>query len=382
MQGVFNTNSSAFFATSAVIFQTHSGATTKDPLSRALYAKIPAMTWPILGHTWAADLLAKHISSGGVRHAYLFCGPPGVGRRTLAKQFVQALNCLQPPVPGEACGVCRLCEQTAREQQPDLHIIQMAEEASTIKVEQIRELQRVLSLSPYQARYRVALLTGFERATPGAQNALLKTLEEAPEKVILLLTADSPDNLLPTIVSRCEVLRLRPMAVDGLTEALETTCQLSQADASLYAHIAGGRPGLALSLARDEKSRDLRDTWIKRLNAALSGGIIERFSMADALSRDKNQLRAGLRIWLTYWRDMMLASSGARATLTNLDQAEALQQAARQIDFSTASRCVAALEEALAGIDLNLNPRLLLEVTLLDWPTINSDGSPAILPVE
>lgn len=168
------------------------------------------MNWSIYGHEWAADLLGNHITHDAVRHAYLFCGPPGIGRRTLALKFVQALNCLQPPSPGEACGSCRMCQQTAREQQPDLHIIRIEEDASNIKVEQIRDLQRVLALSPYQARYRVALLLGFEKATPGAQNALLKTLEEAPEKAILLLTADSPDNLLPTIVSRCELLRLRP----------------------------------------------------------------------------------------------------------------------------------------------------------------------------
>lgn len=338
------------------------------------------MNWSILGHAWAAELLGNHIARGSVRHAYLFCGPPGVGRRTTALKFAQALTCLQPPSPGEACGTCRMCDQTMREQQPDLHVIRIADDASNIKVEQIRELERVLSLAPYQARYRIALLLGFEKATPGAQNALLKTLEEAPEKVILLLTADSPDNLLPTIVSRCEVLRLRPMGVDVLAKSLVTEERLPVDRAGVIAHVAGGRPGMALRLVGKDEAWEERKIWLQHLHTAFSGGIIERFNLADKISRDKNKLRDGMRIWLTYWRDLMLASSGAHAPLTNLDYTEMLQHEVQQIDFSTARRCAAALEEALEGVDLNLNPRLLIEVTLMDWPFIKPADSPATPP--
>lgn len=340
------------------------------------------MNWSIYGHEWAAHLLGNHITHDAVRHAYLFCGPPGIGRRTLALKFVQALNCLQPPSPGEACGSCRMCQQTAREQQPDLHIIRIEEDASNIKVEQIRDLQRVLALSPYQARYRVALLLGFEKATPGAQNALLKTLEEAPEKAILLLTADSPDNLLPTIVSRCELLRLRPMGVEKLAGTLHSERQFPVQQANILAHVAGGRPGMALALDGDDKTWTDRTAWLEHLHTALSGGIVERFTLADKISRDKNKLRDGMRIWLTYWRDLMLACSGAKAPLTNLDYSETLQQVAVQIDFTNARRCAAALEEALAGIDLNLNPRLLVEVTLMDWPRISPVDLPTTPQIE
>lgn len=340
------------------------------------------MSWPILGHDWAAGLLARHIAHGSVRHAYLFCGTPGVGRRSLALRFVQALNCLQPPAPGEACGQCRMCDQTWRMQQPDLHVIQIGEDAQNIKVEQVRELQRLLALAPYQARYRVALLLGFEKATAGAQNALLKTLEEAPEKAVLLLTADSPDNLLPTITSRCEVLRLRPMNIEALTEALQAKMAIPGQDAAVLAHIAGGRPGIASQLAVDEDGRKDRKLWLEQLLTALSGGIIERFNLADKLSRDKNQLRAELRIWLTFWRDLMLLTAKADSPLTNLDYADTLKAVAAQLDFETARRCAAALESSLDDIDLNLNQRLLVEVTLLDWPRIMPVDSPATHPVE
>ena len=174
----------------------------------------------IHGHEWAETLLQHQIASGQVRHAYLFTGPDGVGRRSLALRFAQAVNCTNPPAPGKACGACRTCTHTERMQQVDLSIIQSETPGAMIKVDQIRTLQHSLSLSPYEARYRIALLLDFEAANANAQNALLKTLEEAPDKVILVITASSAEELLPTIVSRCEQLRLRPLPVEKLAEIL------------------------------------------------------------------------------------------------------------------------------------------------------------------
>ncbi len=139
--------------------------------------------------------------------------PAWRGTPTLALRFAQAIDCTQPPAPGVSCGTCRMCTHLERMQQTDMSIVQAEEAGSTIKVDQVRDLQHSLSLMPYEASYRTAFLLNFQDATESAQNALLKTLEEAPSRVILFVTADAAENLLPTIVSRCEVMRLRPMAL-------------------------------------------------------------------------------------------------------------------------------------------------------------------------
>ncbi len=328
------------------------------------------MPWNMIGQEWAAELLAQHVARGEMRHAYLFCGPPGVGRRTLALRFAKALNCTQPPQPGQPCGACRTCEQIERMQHADLSVVQVLEDASSIKVEQIRDLQHSLSLSPYSARYRVALLLNFEQATQNAQNALLKTLEEAPERAILLVTAGSPENLLPTIVSRCEVMRLRPLSVEALQSALEKDQAVSPDQARLAAHLSGGRPGYALQYLRDSALQEHRKKWLDELVNLLNSRRLQRFQTAEVISKDKDKLRQVLLIWLSFWRDLMLCCAGSNAPLTNLDRESDLRAAAMQIDLATARERTSALEDALSGLDANLNPRLLTEVLLLDWPQV------------
>ncbi len=330
------------------------------------------MTWDISGHEWAARLLKQHIMSGEVRHAYLFTGPSGVGRRTLALQFAQALNCLQPPAPGEFCGQCRVCRQTAAMQHSDLTITQSEKEGGMLKVEAIREAQRSLSLLPYEAKYRVALLLRFHEANPNAQNALLKTLEEAPKRVILLLTAESAESLLPTIVSRCEALRLRPMPLDHLQQVLEKRGVASAEDARLLAHLSSGRLGYALRLKDDPGRLEQRRASIDDLLNMLEANRRDRFTYAESIARDRDALRETYRVWLSFWRDLLLHCASPDLPLTNLDMQGEINSLAWKVDLATARAQVAALEQALTRLDANLNARLLTEVLLLDWPRITN----------
>lgn len=326
--------------------------------------------WGLLGHEWAVDLLRKHVVTGP-RHAYLFTGPQGVGRRTLALRFAQALNADPAPAPGEFDPASRASQQIERMQHPDLSVVQVAEDRRDILIDQIRELGRGLALSPYMARWKIALLLNFEQANENAQNALLKTLEEPPARVILLMTAESAEALLPTISSRCEVLRLRPMAAGALAAGLERTAGVAAAQAKLLAHVSAGKPGAALRLNGQPDALARRATWLDGLAEALAGGPVARFAYAQELSKDKSALLGALEVWLSFWRDVMIQASGAGAALANPDRAAQVGALAAGVGLAAARRAVAAVERT-AGLlqQTNVNARLAAEVLLMEMPGV------------
>jgi DNA polymerase III subunit delta' len=325
--------------------------------------------WNLIGHEWAVDMLKKHVTNGTTRHAYLFSGPPGLGRRTLALRFAQALNCQTPVSTGIPCGACRDCKQIESMHHADLSIVQADSEGGTLKVDQIREVRKTLTYKPYQSKYRVALFLRFHEANDSAANALLKTLEEAPSYAVLILTADNPEQLLPTIISRCEVLRLRPLRVEEVQRDLENR-GVESGRAKLLAHISGGRPGYARRLVQDDQLLDKRDERLNDLLTLLPASRVEKFKYADLLAKDKDSMRQAILFWLSYWRDVMLRTAQATSPLVNVDRNVEIEDIATRMDLSSARRVVSGLEEALEKMDKNVNSRMLAEVLLLDMPKI------------
>jgi DNA polymerase-3 subunit delta' len=327
--------------------------------------------WGLVGHEWAVQMLKEHLTHVSIRHAYLFSGPPGLGRRTLALRLAQALNCIRPVGPAEPCGECKTCQQIERMQYADLAVIQAEKEGGTLKVEQIRAIRQSLVLKPYQGKYRVALFLRFQEANANAQNALLKTLEEAPAHVILILTADTPEQLLPTITSRCEIMRLRPLSIETVEGYLRER-GANEEIARLLAHISGGRPGYALRLMQDKETLAFRADRLEDLQSLLKSNRRERFAYAERLTDRKNEakerFRETLLLWLSFWRDVMLGASGAEAPFTNVDRSTEIEALAGKLPLAEARRLVAAGEEAIDKLEHNVNARLLAEVLLLDWP--------------
>ncbi|GAB4499784.1 MAG: DNA polymerase III subunit delta' [Anaerolineales bacterium] len=260
-------------------------------------------------------------------------------------------------------------------QHPDLAVIQAVDddghpkEGGTLKVDQIRELQRTLNLKPYQSPYRVALFLRFQEANDSASNALLKTLEEAPAHAILLLTADNPEQLLPTINSRCEILRLRPLPLEAIVADL-LEHGVDEDRARLLAHISGGRPGYARKLVDDATVLEKREERLNDLQSILPASRVEKFSYAEKLAKDKDAMRQTILVWLSYWRDVLLRVAGAETPLINVDRNMEIEFLAGRLNLFTARKVVSDHESALEKMERNVNSRLLAEVLLMDLPKI------------
>lgn len=326
--------------------------------------------WDLLGHHWAVDLLKRQLTEGRVRHAYLFAGPQGVGRRTLALRLAQALNCTAAPAPGEFCGECRACRGFARMQHADLLVVERQEGDREIKVGALRELSRSLSRTPLEARFQIALLLNLQEASEEAANALLKTLEEPNPSVVLCLTALDADSLPATIVSRCELIRMRPLPSQELAAGLQTRTDLSADRATLIASISRGLPGLALRMVEDTSLLEKRETWLSAGEELLSASRVQRFAYAEKASKDRDALRGQLLVWLSFWRDVLLKSGQSSASLANPDRAALIQTLAAQLPVPAAHAALAAIERTLAQLETNVNARLAMEVLLLDLPSL------------
>jgi DNA polymerase-3 subunit delta' len=317
--------------------------------------------WGVVGHSWAVRLLRRAVERDELSHAYLLTGAPGVGKMTLARALAAAVLCTGQPRP---CGACRSCRLVASGNHPDLHLVAPASRAGWLQIDQVRELRRQLALTPHSAQRRVAILEQFERAAPAAANAFLKTLEEPPDYVLLILLAPDTDSLLPTIVSRCQVIPLRPLAAGEIERALVARWGVEAERARLLARLCGGRIGWAVQAAAEPAVLERRQKRLDELMALERAALVERFAYAEAMSVDIESASETLELWALWWRDVMLLASGVEDSLANVDRRELLEEQAFWLGAQKAAELVHATRAAVDNLRRNVNPRLALETLL------------------
>jgi DNA polymerase III subunit delta' len=276
----------------------------------------------ILGHQRLRGLLARAVGHHRLPPALLFSGPSGVGKKTLALAVGRALLCEVDD--GDACEACAACSRAARGLHPDAILIEP--DGASIKIEQVRDVVHEISGRPFEGRARAVVFDEAHLVTEQAQNALLKSLEEPPATSHVLLVTASPQALLPTIRSRCQMLRFSPLPQSLLETHLRETSGLSADEARLRAALSGGSLGVALAF-ESEAWRDLRVELLEILEQLGRAATLGRMSAAERLAEMDDPVLA-LTALRSLLRDVAALRAGS-AVLLNADAAGRLEALAR-----------------------------------------------------
>jgi DNA polymerase-3 subunit delta' len=319
----------------------------------------------ILGQDWVVSHLKTAMQAGRLSHAYLFLGPSGVGKATTARALAAALNCEHLGEDGDACGACPSCRRMEAGTHPDFLVISPEEGKTQIGIDRIRDLRRLTGYPPLGGGWRVVLIKPAEALTvqnDAAANALLKTLEEPPERHLLVLTARGEAELLPTIVSRCHKLAFAPLPSALIIRELEKRRSLERSRAALVAALSGGSLGRALALDPEELVRQ-RDQVLADLARLHQGPTGEVLVWAQRLTKNRADLNNFLLLAQLWYRDLLLAHFEAPTSLlAHQDLLPALEEARAHDAPGTWFANFAALGTAQRHLQANLNPELTLDI--------------------
>jgi DNA polymerase III subunit delta' len=343
---------------------------------------LESTNWGIIGHTWAVDFLRRSILGNRATHAYLFSGPAGVGKALLALRLAQALNCEQGG--SDPCLACRTCKRIERGTHPDVRVAGMAtqvaglkpEEAARqkdLKIDTVRAWQGDINLRPYEGRRRVFILHDAERLTEAAANAMLKTLEEPPPYATIVLVANTSGDLMPTIVSRCQPLKLRPVPRAELEAALRERHNLDPGDASLLVAWSGGRAGWALRMIAAPEDLEARQEQLAALVALQTQPRSVGFRWAEERAKEyrggeQATVFAMLELWQSWWRDVLLMAAGCPESIVHIDRRADIQRDAGRYRIGDIHAFIGRIDTAARQLRENVNPQLALENVLLHLP--------------
>lgn len=313
-------------------------------------------------------MLDYSVRSNTIAHAYLITGPRYVGKGVLALNLAQALNCEGSEAP---CGECRSCRRIEEGKHADVTLLG-PDSGTEIGIDDIRGLQRLANLPPYEGKRKVFIIDDAEYLSTEASNALLKVLEEPPPAVVWLLLTAEQERLLPTVISRCQRLELRPVPRKQVQDLLIHSYSAEPGKARLLAELSHGCIGWALSALGNDAILEQRSQRIAGLFSLLTAGLEQRFGWAQELAgqfvRDRRGAAAIWELWLDWWHDLSLIKCDCSEAIVNTDYQTDMERQAGLLSLLDIRRFLAGLRLTEEEISRNANPRLALEALMLSMP--------------
>jgi DNA polymerase-3 subunit delta' len=320
----------------------------------------------VLGHSRPIELLKRAIQKEKIAHSYLFLGTEGIGKKWVALQFAKALNCLDGEVErGDACDHCLSCKKIDDRLHPDVLVLEP--EGQTIKVDQVRQMQKDLAYRPYEGKYRLCILTAADRMAPNMSNILLKTLEEPPLHTVIVLLANHAKLLLPTILSRCQVIRFNPLPISIVAKWLMEQKGLEEEEAHLLASLSEGSPGKALEI-QEEIRHVPREELLKDLLGSKSLSMEKMEHWSESLPSQREDLLLILEVAKTLLRDLIIVKTVSETPkLIHADLSQKIEETATKWNLSSLLKHLEVLHQTTLAIKANANTKLALEAMMLSW---------------
>lgn len=327
----------------------------------------------VVGHESIIGHFKSSIEQGKVAHAYLIHGEKGTGKKMLAGLFAKTLQCEAGGT--DPCGTCRSCIQCDSGNQPDI-IWVTHEKPTVISVDDIREqVNNDIIIKPYSSRYKIYIIPEAELMNPQAQNALLKTIEEPPEYAIIMLLTNNLDKMLPTILSRCITLNLKPVGELDMMEYL-SRMGIPQAKAKFCVGFACGNLGKAVRLATSEEYNEIKHDCVQILKDINRMEIYDLIDAVKKMSKYKLDIYDYLDIMMMWYRDiLMLKVSGSPDKLLFKEEYATLKQQANYISYEGIENVLKALDKVKVRLEANVNFDIAMELLLLTIKENQNDRS-------
>lgn len=318
----------------------------------------------IVGHDQIKEHFQKAIENHKVSHAYILTGEAGMGRKSLANAFALALLCEKGKA--EPCMQCHACKQVLSDNHPDLiHVTH--EKPNSIGVDDIREqINDTIMVRPYSSYYKIYIVDEAEKMTQQAQNALLKTIEEPPSYAIIILLTTNQEAFLPTILSRCVQLKLKPLRDFVVKNYLVEALHVPETDADVYAAFARGNLGKAISLVYSEDFKLMHQEVLRLLKQIKQTDISELLDYIRKLKEDNLDIYECLDFMQMWYRDVLLYKVTKDMNLLIFkDEYKAINEISTGSAYDGLEKILEAIDKAKIRLDANVNMELAMELMLL-----------------